>query len=98
MALQNLLGDIALDSNLQKIAEYLEVIASTIGRTYPDSNGRLQVNVAAGTLPTVTTVTTVSTVSTVTNATQQSGYSTAYDQYCQMMTNASYIRRRITTS
>ena len=47
------------------------------------TNSQVQVNIAAGTLPTVTTVgtcTTVTTVTTVTNLTQFSGYSTYYNQ------------------
>lgn len=89
MQLQNLFGALGLDSTLLKIANYLEQIASTMGRTYPDTSGRMQVNVITGALTSVTTLT---------SQTQQSGYSTAYDQYAQMYSCAQGVRSKITTS
>lgn len=86
MALSNLFGQLGLDGTLQKIAQYLEQISSTMGRTYPDTSGRMQVNVITGTIATVSNVGSIGT------------YNAQYDQYCQMMGNASYIRSRITTS
>jgi hypothetical protein len=89
MAIRNLFGELGLEETLQSVVHYLKSLAGSIGQVYPDTAGRIRVNVETGTL---------STVTTVTNINGQSGYSTAYDQYCQMMTNASYIRSRITTS
>lgn len=89
MALQNLFGDLGLESTLQKIAVYLAEIANNLGRTYPDTNGNLRTVVSSGT---------VTTVSTVTSQSQMSGYSTAYDQYCQMQIGANAIRSQISVS
>lgn len=86
MALHNLMGELGLEETLQRIALFLERLDSTMGRTYPDTNGRMQVNVVTGTLPTLT------------SQSQQSGYSTAYDQYEQMMVGADYIRNRISVT
>lgn len=98
MPLQNAFANLGEDGTLQKIAQYLEQIAANLGRTYPDTAGNLRVNVNAGTLPTVTTVSTVTAVTTVGNQTQQSGYSTAYDQYSAMNAGAIANRSRISVS
>lgn len=90
MALKNLFGEIGLESTLQKIAVYLAEIAQNIGRMYPDTSGRMRVNIETGTLTTVTTLT---------NASQIGGVNASYDQYCQMqMTVNSSIRNQISIS
>lgn len=88
MALQNAFGNLGLDETLQRIAIYLEQLASTVGRAYPDTTGRLPVNIAGS----------VSTVTTLSNQNQQSGYSTAYDQYAQIQMCATAIRSNIVVS
>jgi hypothetical protein len=92
MALRNLFGDLGLDATLQKISQYLQIIASTSGSTYPDTAGRMRVNIESGTLPTVSTVGTVNNVAAV------GGFSSTGDQYYQALNGANYIRSRITTS
>lgn len=92
MALKNLFGDIGLEGTLQKIAQYLQQIAANIGRMYPDTSGRMRVNVETGALSSVATVTTLS------NQTMQSGYQTSYDQYAQLQMTASAVRNQIVVS
>lgn len=89
MALVNLFGEMGLEKTLQKIAVYLQQIAGNIGRMYPDTSGRMRVNVEAGVINTVTTV------STLTNQSQQSGIFTNYDQYAQVQMCAQGIRNQI---
>lgn len=98
MALKNLFGDLGLDSTLQKMAQYLQQIASNIARVYPDPSGSLRVIPTGGTVTAVTTVTTVSTVSNVNNISGVGGFQTNYDQYSAMQGNADCIRSRVTTS
>ena len=83
MALQNLFGNLGLDATLQKIAQFLQAISNNLGRMYPDTSGRMRVNIETGTL------------TTLTNQTQQSGFSTSYDQYAQVQMCASAIRSQI---
>jgi hypothetical protein len=90
--LHNIFGELGLDGTLQKISHYLGEISNNIGKWYPNTSGQMPVTVASG------TVTTVTTVTTMTNQSQMSGYSTAYDQYCQMLAGAAAIRSQITTS
>lgn len=89
MALQNLFGDIGLDATLQKISQYLEQIASTLGRTYPDSGGNMRTVISSGT---------VTTVSSITNSVSVGSFSASYDQYGQMMIGAEAIRSKITVA
>lgn len=89
MALINAFGDIGLEKTLQKIAQFLQQIASNLGRMYPDPSGRMRVNVEAGAL---------SSVGTLTNQTQQSGYYTNYDQYAQIQMTAQGVRAQIKVS
>lgn len=84
MALVNAFGALGLDETLQKIVNYLRVLTSNT--SLPDSSGRIRVNVETG------------TNMTITNQTNQSGYSTAYDQYAQMMVCAQSIRSNIVVS
>lgn len=86
MALQNLFGDLGLDATLQKIAQFLQAISNNLGKMYPDTSGRMRVNVETGTL------------ATLTNQTQQSGFATSYDQYAQVQMCASAIRSQIKVS
>lgn len=92
MALVNPFGKIGLEATLQKIAQYLQQIASNIGMMYPDTGGNMRTVITSG------TVTTVTTVTTLTNQTQQSGYFTNYDQYAQIQMCANGIRDRIQIS
>ncbi len=92
MGLQNLFGDLGLESSLQKIAHHMQVIAGNIGKMYPDTSGNMRVAVQNGTVTTVTTVGTVSNVGAV------GGYNAQYDQYSQMQSNANGNRSRITVS
>lgn len=94
MALANLFDDLGLDGTLQKMAVALTEIAQNIGKWYPNSSGQMPVTVTG----TLSTVSTVSTVSAVTSVSQMSGYSTAYDQYCQIQIPANGVRSQITTS
>lgn len=86
MAMVNPFGKMGLDATLQKIAQLLQQIAGTMGRTYPDTGGRMRVNVETG------------TVSTLTNQVQQSGFQTSYDQYAQIQMCAHGIRSQIKVS
>lgn len=86
MALKNMFGDIALEETLMRVLLHLERISSNMGQTYPDTAGRMRVNIENGTLPTLT------------NQNQQSGYSTAYDQYAQIQMAADTVRSRITVA
>ena len=92
MALQNLFGNLGLDQTLQLIAVYLEQLAQSQTRMYPDTTGAMRTVINSG------TVTTVTTVSTVTNQAQQGGINTQYDQYSQIQQCADVIRSRITVS
>jgi hypothetical protein len=92
MALVNVFGKLGLDGTMQKIAQYLQQIAANIGRMYPDTSGRMRVNVEAGTINTVTSVTSMTTLN---NQQQQSGYFTNYDQYAQLQMCANGIRSQI---
>lgn len=92
MALHNPFGKMGLDSTLQKMAFFLAQLASTIGKMYPDTAGRMRVNVELGALTSVTTVTTLS------NQTMQSGFQTSYDQYAQVQMCASAVRSQIKVS
>lgn len=92
MALQNLFGKLGLESTLNTIAYFLQQIATNIGKMYPDTSGRMRVNVETGTLASVTTVTTLG------NQTMQSGYQTNYDQYAQIQMCANSIRSQIKVS
>lgn len=83
MALQNLLGDLALEGSMQQIAQYLEQIASSIGRVYPDTSGRTRINVETGTLSGLNAV---------------GGYNMQYDQYSQCMVGAEAVRNKIVVS
>lgn len=83
MALQNLLGDLALEGSMQQIAQYLEQIASSIGRMYPDTAGRTRINIETGTVSGLTAV---------------GGYNMQYDQYSQCMIGAEAIRNKIVVS
>lgn len=89
MALVNPFGKIGLEATLQKIAQYLQQIASNIGMMYPDTGGNMRTVITSGT---------VTTVTTLTNQTQQSGYFTNYDQYAQIQMCANGIRDRIHVS
>ena len=89
MGLQNLFGDLGLESSLQKIAHHMQVIASNIGKMYPDTSGNMRVAVQNGTLNTVQTVSNIGAVG---------GYNMQYDQYSQMQSNVTGIRSRITVS
>ena len=89
MGLQNLFGDLGLESSLQKIAHHMQVIAGNIGKMYPDTNGNMRVAVQSGT---------VNTVQTVSNIASVGGYNMQYDQYSQMQANANGNRSRITVS
>lgn len=86
MALVNPFGALGLEGTLQKIALFLQQLAGTLSRMYPDSSGRMRVSIDAGTLPTLT------------NQAQQSGYSTAYDQHAQMVMQAQVVRNQIKVS
>ena len=91
----SVLAGLALDTTVEGVAEsteevtqYLAAILSRLG--FPDvAQGSLRVSIVNGTVTTVTTVTSVS---------QMSGFSTAYDQYGQMMAGASAIRNQIVVS
>lgn len=86
MALQNLLGDIALDDTLQRIVMYLEQIAAVQTRTYPDVSGSMRVAIING------------TVTTLANVAAVGGFNTQYDQYCQTMVAADMVRSKIQVS
>lgn len=83
MALQNLLGDLALEGSIQQIAQYLEQIASSMGRLYPDTSSRMRVNVETGTLSGMNSV---------------GGFNMQYDQYSQCMVGAEAVRSKIVVS
>lgn len=92
MALYNPFGKMGLESTLQKMAFFLAQLASTIGKIYPDTAGRMRVNVELGTLTSVATITTLG------NQTMQSGFQTSYDQYAQVQMCASAVRSQIKVS
>lgn len=84
MALQNALAGIATEPTqlsheqlLQMMVHLLDNIQSALG--YPDTAGRVRVNVDSTTLGTVSTVTTVTTLSTLTNQSQMGTWLTGMD-------------------
>lgn len=83
MALTNPFGALGLEETLARAVLYLEQIAGTMGRTYPDTNGNMRVAVQNGTISALSAV---------------GGYNANYDQYCQMLAGADMIRSRIVTS
>ena len=89
MALRNLLGGIGLEETLQKIAQGIQQLSSSLGRVYPDTGGNLRTSVSGGALSSVGTITTI---------TQMNSISTAYDQYAAMQTNAECVRSKIRVS
>ena len=92
MALINPFGKMGLEETLQKIAYFLQQMSNNISRMYPDTSGRMRVNVEVATLPTVTYLPTLG------NQTMQSGFQTSYDQYAQLQMCASAIRSQIKVS
>lgn len=92
MALVNAFGEIGLEKTLQKMAQYLQLMASSLGKMYPDTAGRMRVNVEAGALSSVATVTTLG------NQTMQAGFQTSYDQYAQIQMCANGVRSQIKVS
>ena len=97
MALKNLFGSISLEETQQTIQYYLNLISNRLSLMTVDTTGRLRGTtvIESGT---VTTVTTVTTTGTVTTLNQMAGFSTAYDQYCQIQGPADAIRSKITVS
>lgn len=92
MALQSVLGELALDSTSTELLLVLNAINSKLGYLDPTTGGS---RVAVTSLPTLGTVTTVSTVSNVTSQNQMAGYSTAYDQYGVMVQMVAPLRSQI---
>lgn len=96
MALESILGELALDSTSQNISsdttEVLLVLNSINGKIgyFDPTTGAMRVAVTS--LPTLATVTTVSTVN---NQSQMAGYSTAYDQYSTMAQMVAPLRSQI---
>jgi hypothetical protein len=83
--LKNVFGEIGLEKTLQKIGYYLASIANNIAKMYPDTSGRMRVNVETGTVA----------VSTLSNVAAVGGYNAQYDQYSLMQGNANGIRAQI---
>ena len=90
--LKNLFGGLALEGTLQKIAQGIQQLSSSLGRVYPDAGGNLRVVSSGGSLVSVTTV------SSVTNAQAIGGYQASYDQYAAMQGNAQCVRAQIRVS
>lgn len=80
--LKNVFGEIGLEKTLQKIGYHLAAIASTISKLYPDTAGRMRVNIETGTV-------------TVGNVASVGGYGAQYDQYSLIQGNANAIRAQI---
>lgn len=80
--LKNVFGDIGLEKTLQKIGYYLASIANNIAKMYPDTLGRMRVNVETGAIA-------------VTNLSSTGGFNAQYDQYSLMQANANGIRAQI---
>lgn len=96
MALESVLGELALDStseninaNLVEIILILAAMNSKQGYLDPTTGAS---RVAVTTLPTLSTVT---TVSTITNQTNIGGLSAAYSQYALMSQMVAPIRSQI---
>lgn len=94
MALKNLFGSISLEETQQTVQYYLNLISNRLSLMTVDTTGRLR----GTTVIESGTVTTVTTTGTVTTLNQMAGFSTAYDQYCQIQGPADAIRSKITVS